>query len=142
MNLLKAYTFYYAHPHPEMSPYIFLTSTLFNELGSVGILSHQMRNYPHRILGWTEKLLKALPSFTESELAVLDAQSKEQLNKKYANPLESLVHQRKQLVASVLYSVKDISVAKFASELDDFEGIDFEPESVCGRNIDILFGGC
>lgn len=130
LNQLKAYSFYYAYPHPEITPYIFLTTTLFNELGSIGILSYQMRNYPHRILQWTDTLLDVLPSFTESEFAVMDDRSKAYLQKKFDDPLKSLVNRRKNLLASTLYTVKDFSSARFASEKKELEEIDFDPESV------------
>ena len=89
-----------------------------------------MRNYPHRILEWTEQLLKTLPSFTEAEIGVLDEKSKNSLTKKYENPVEHLVNKRKRLIASALYSVKDFSAAKFASEFPEFADIDFTIESV------------
>ena len=103
---------------------------MFNELGSIGLLSHQMRNYPHRILSWTKFLLQELPSFTESELKVIDKRSLQDLKEKHPDPLKFLIDRRKNLIASTLYTVKDITSARFASENEEFEGIDFDPESV------------
>jgi len=138
IDLLKAYSFYYTHPHPEISPYLFLTNTLFNEFGSIGLLSNQMRNYPHRILNWTQLLLNIIPSFTESELKRLDKQSYEILKNKFNDPEDYLIKRRKHLVASTLYSLKDLTCARFASEYEEFKDFNFNSESLLfGKFIDI-----
>ena len=139
MNLLKAFTFYYANPHPEVSPHLFLTTTLFNEIGAIGLLSHQMRHYPHRILQWTDHLLEALPSFVESELSVIDPQSKQRLQQTHGDPKRYLIDRRTDLLASVLYSVKDCSSACQAAAKESFESIDFSPESVSKRETESVF---
>ena|SRR3990167_3674332 len=61
LNLAKSFNFYYANPHPQITPFLFLSCIKYNDVVAMALLSHQMRTYPHRITEWCRFLMEGRP---------------------------------------------------------------------------------
>lgn len=107
IDVLKSFTYFHDHSHPEIIPRLFVTTSMINEFGSIGILSYLMNIYPHRIIPWTYEILQNIPKITEMELKTNpDKRILDILNEKYDNnPLPGLIERKKSLLALSLISL-------------------------------------
>jgi hypothetical protein len=114
LNLYQALSFYYLHPHPEITPFVFLAGIQQNQFTQIGMLSHQMRTYPHRISEWTDFLVKSVPERARLEYQQLKPENMQKLAKISGDPLKFLIQKIEKQIAASLICTEDVPEAQYA----------------------------